>query len=111
MAGRRTARPNMSRLSLRPFGDGRLRYQSSCFVREASAMLCHARRSPPPPCGPGVSFRRSLAFALTFDGRRQFKTSGEMMAQITAEHLARHLEMSGYVIMKRPPGPRHKTPG
>ena len=59
-----------------------------------------------PPLRPADpdDFRRSLAFALTFDGRRQFKTSGEMMAQITAEHLAKHLEMSGYVIMKRPPG-------
>ena len=66
-----------------------------------------------PPLRPADpdDFRRSLAFALTFDGRRQFKTSGEMMAQITAEHLARHLEMSGYVIMKRPPGPGHSTPG
>jgi hypothetical protein len=65
-----------------------------------------------PPLRPADpdDFRRSLAFALTFDGRRQFKTSGEMMAQITAEHLARHLEMSGYVIMKRPPGPGHSTP-
>lgn len=69
--------------------------------------------SEEPPLHPADpdAFRRSLAFALTFDGRRQFKTSGEMMAKITAEHLASHLEMSGYVIMKRPPGPAHSTPG
>ena len=46
--------------------------------------------------------RQSLAFALTFDGRKQFRTSSEMMARITAEHLVRHLESSGYVVMKRP---------
>jgi len=47
--------------------------------------------------------RDALAFALRFDGRRQFKTSGEMMAKITAEHLIRYLEGAGFVVMKRPP--------
>jgi hypothetical protein len=45
---------------------------------------------------------RALAFALTHDGRRQFKASSEHTAQITAEHLARHLEMPGFVVMRRP---------
>ena len=31
---------------------------------------------------------QALAFALTFDGRRRFQPSSEMMAKITAEHLA-----------------------
>jgi hypothetical protein len=44
----------------------------------------------------------SLAFALRFDGRKQFRTSTESMAKITAEHLAKHLERSGYVLMKKP---------
>jgi hypothetical protein len=41
----------------------------------------------PPPLTPADpdDLRRALAFALTFDGRRQFRTSGEMMARITAE--------------------------
>jgi hypothetical protein len=56
-------------------------------------------------------FRRSLEFALTFDGRKRFQTSGEMMARITAEHLVKHLEMSGYVVLKRPSGPMHSTSG
>jgi len=54
--------------------------------------------------------RQALAHALTFDGRRQFKTSGEMMAKITAEHLARHLELAGFVVMRRPPRQGHSTP-
>ncbi len=45
---------------------------------------------------------QALAFALTFDGRRQFRTSGEMMARITAEHLVRHLEQCGFVVLRRP---------
>jgi len=44
---------------------------------------------------------QALAFALTHDGRRQFKTSSESMARITAEHLVRHLGMSGFVVMRR----------
>ena len=54
--------------------------------------------------------RQALAHALTFDGRKQFKTGGEMMAKITAEHLARHLETAGFVVMKRPPRQGHSTP-
>ena len=45
----------------------------------------------------------ALAFALTHDGKRQFRTSGEMMAKITARHLLEHLERSGFVLMKEPP--------
>jgi hypothetical protein len=54
--------------------------------------------------------RQALAFALTFDGRRSFRTSGEMMAKITAEHLLRHLEQCGFVVMKQPPRTGHSTP-
>ena len=45
---------------------------------------------------------RRIMSALQFDGRRQFRTSSEMMAKITAEHLARHLERCGYAVMTRP---------
>jgi hypothetical protein len=48
--------------------------------------------------------RRALAFALTFDGRKRFREAEELAARITAEHLARYLERSGFVIMKREPG-------
>jgi hypothetical protein len=54
---------------------------------------------------------QALAFALTFDGRRRFQPSSEMMAKITAEHLARHLERCGFVVMRHPPGPGHSTSG
>jgi hypothetical protein len=45
--------------------------------------------------------RQTLAFALTFDGRRRFQPSGEMMARITAAHLVEHLERCGFVVMER----------
>ncbi len=44
-----------------------------------------------------------LAYALRHDGKKQFKHSGEMMAQITASHLMRWLEQSGFVVLKKPP--------
>jgi hypothetical protein len=55
--------------------------------------------------------RRALAFALTFDGRRRFRHAEELAARITAEHLARYLEMAGFVVMKRPPREGHSTSG
>lgn len=60
-------------------------------------------RMPDEPLRPADSddLCQALAFALTHDGRRQFRTSSESMARITAEHLARHLEMSGFVVMRR----------
>jgi hypothetical protein len=48
--------------------------------------------------------RRSLAYALRFNGRRaRFRQADELMAEITADHLAKHLERCGYVIMRKPP--------
>ncbi len=44
-----------------------------------------------------------LAYALRHDGKKQFKHSGEMMAQITASHLVRWLAQSGFVVMRQPP--------
>ena len=48
----------------------------------------------------------SLVFSLRFDGRKRVHTGDEMMARITAERLVKHLEQSGYVIMKKLPDPR-----
>ena len=45
----------------------------------------------------------SIAFALRFDGRKRTTTGDEFMARITAQRLVRHLELSGFVLMKRPP--------
>jgi hypothetical protein len=50
------------------------------------------------------------AHALQFDGRKHFKTSGEMMAKITAAHLAECLRKSAFVVMKTPPAPHHRAP-
>jgi hypothetical protein len=45
----------------------------------------------------------ALAFALRYDGRRRVFTADEPMARITADRLVRHLEGSGFVVMKAPP--------
>jgi hypothetical protein len=47
----------------------------------------------------------ALSFALRSDGRKQFRHASEFAAQITAEHLMRHLHQSGFRIMKVPPAP------
>ena len=46
--------------------------------------------------------KEALAFALRWNGRKRTHTGDEMMARITAERLAEHLERSGFVIMRRP---------
>ena len=50
----------------------------------------------------------ALSFALRHDGRRRFRQADETMANVTAEHLIRQLERSGFVLMRRvreTPGP------
>lgn len=51
----------------------------------------------------------TLSFALRFKGRKRADVAGPMMAQIAAEHLRRHLEASGFVVMKRPTGQAPST--
>jgi len=53
---------------------------------------------------------QALAQARQFDGRKQFKASGEMMARITAAHLLECLERAGFVIMKRPGSQGYRAP-
>jgi hypothetical protein len=53
---------------------------------------------------------QAIAHALQFDGRKQFKVSGELMAKITAAHLVECLRRSGFVVLKRPAAPLHRTP-
>ena len=78
-------------------------------------------RPPLPPATPlrpatPEEIAESLSFALRWDGRRRVHHADEAMARITAERLVRHLERSGYVLMKRPDGtvpstsPHHRTP-
>ena len=44
----------------------------------------------------------TLSFALRYDGRRRVHHADDAMARITAERLVRHLERSGFVLMRRP---------
>jgi hypothetical protein len=45
---------------------------------------------------------QSVAFALRFNGRKRFHEGDAFMAEITAQHVLRHLERCGFVLMKRP---------
>ena len=53
---------------------------------------------------------QAIAHALQFDGRKQFKVSGEMMAKITAAHLVECLRQAGYVVARWPAAAGHKAP-
>ena len=44
----------------------------------------------------------ALSFALRYDGRKRVHDAADAMARITAERLVRHLQQSGFVIMKAP---------
>jgi hypothetical protein len=44
----------------------------------------------------------TLSFALRDDGRKRVHDTADAMARITAERLVRHLQQSGFVIMKAP---------
>jgi hypothetical protein len=46
--------------------------------------------------------QESLSFALRYERRKRVHHADDVMARITAERLVRHLERSGYVLMKRP---------
>jgi hypothetical protein len=59
--------------------------------------------SPLRPATPD-EIAQALSFALRYDGRKRVHHADEMMAKITAERLVKHLEASGFVLMKRPPG-------
>lgn len=45
----------------------------------------------------------TLAFALRYEGRKRVHHADDAMAQIAAIRLVRHLERSGFVVMKKPP--------
>lgn len=58
------------------------------------------------PLGPASrsDLEQAIAFALQFRGRKRIRTAGDIMATLTAERIAEHLEDSGFVIMRKPPG-------
>ena len=47
----------------------------------------------------------ALSFALRYQGRKRVHDADDVMARVTAERIVRHLEASGFVLMKRPPTP------
>ena len=53
---------------------------------------------------------QSLSFALLYTGRKRARDADTMMADIVAKRLVEHLQRSGFVIMKRAPGPAPTTP-
>ena len=53
----------------------------------------------------------NLSFALQFEGRKRVRSADILMTEITAERLVRHLERSGFVLMKRPAGMAPTTAG
>ena len=53
---------------------------------------------------------QALAFGLRFQGRKRVHQGDELMANITAERLIRHLERSGFVVMKKPLLKAHSAP-
>ncbi len=50
---------------------------------------------------------QTIAHALRFDGKRNFRAAGDMMARITAAHLVQQLRQCGFVVMKAPPVQAH----
>jgi len=54
---------------------------------------------------------QAFAYALRFDERgKPHRQAVDDMARITAQTLVRQLELSGFVVMKRPPVSPHSTP-
>jgi hypothetical protein len=44
---------------------------------------------------------QALSFALRYDGRKRVHHADDAMARIPGDRLVRHLERSGFVLMKR----------
>ena len=53
----------------------------------------------------------TLAFGLRYDGRKRVHHADNLMARIAAERLVKHLERSGFVVMKRASSPAHSASG
>jgi hypothetical protein len=52
---------------------------------------------------------QTLSFALQYEGRKRVHHADDVMARITAERLVRHLERSGFVVLKKPAAPDPTT--
>ena len=49
-----------------------------------------------------AELQETLSFALRFEGRKRVHHADDVMANITAERLVRHLERSGFILMRKP---------
>jgi hypothetical protein len=77
-------------------------------------MICyHSRHADTPSLHPATpdEIATALSFALQFEGRKRVHQADDAMARITAARLVRHLERSGFVLMKRPPAAPPTTAG
>jgi hypothetical protein len=55
---------------------------------------------PDLPLADPADLAEALAYALRFDGKARKRSADDMMANIVAERLVRHLEKSGFVVLK-----------
>jgi hypothetical protein len=53
----------------------------------------------------------TLMFGLRFDGKKRLHYGDEFMARLMAQHLIKHMELAGFVLMKKPPVTGHDNPG
>jgi len=58
-----------------------------------------------------AEIEETLSYALRYAGRKRVHTADDVMARVTAERLVRHLERSGYVLMRRPTAAAPSTSG
>jgi len=58
-----------------------------------------------------AEIEETLSYALRYAGRKRVHTADDVMARVTAERLVRHLERSGYVLMRRPNAVAPSTSG
>lgn len=72
--------------------------------------------SPPIPLPPGLltaspdEVADALAYALRYDERGKPRPSGgQLVASLAAEHLVKHLERSGFLVLKLPPARLHSA--
>ncbi len=52
----------------------------------------------------------ALSFALRFNRGKRSHQHDQVMAEAAAVHLLEHLTLSGFVLMRKPPAPRHSYP-
>jgi hypothetical protein len=59
----------------------------------------------PPPLRPASpdEIAETLSFALRYEGRKRVHDASDVMARITADRLVRHLQQSGFVLMRLAP--------